>query len=80
MGCSGSEQAQICMAWQPNWVTSWNGYGVSDGYPRFGTSELDITAGVIDSGRGAQILMKDIVLQGAITLALGCTATLVSLF
>ena len=80
MGCSGSKQAQICMAWQPNWVKSWNGYGISDGYPRFGSEELGVTAGAIDARSSERIQFREIMLQGAMGLALGCAATLVALF
>ena len=62
MGCSGSQQAQICMAWQPNWETSWNGYGVSDGYPRFGTKELGISAGVINAKSASVIEFREMML------------------
>ena len=62
MGCSGSKEAQICMAWQPNWVESWNGYGMSDGYPRFGSDELGVTAGVINARNADRIDFRGIML------------------
>ena len=34
MGCSGSKEAQICMAWQPNWVTGKLSNGCENPDPR----------------------------------------------
>ena len=80
MGCSGTEVAKLCMAWQPNYVLSWNGFGITDGYPRFGTGEFGITAGIIDSKSSKAVDFQPIMLQGALTLVAGCTATILTLF
>ena len=70
MGCSGSDTAFQCFAWQPDWRPSWNDFGISDGYPRFGT-EGRVTVGTISAKSAARVDMKEIQLQGAMTLAAG---------
>ena len=70
MGCSGSDSAFQCFVWQPDWRQSWNAYGISDGYPRFGTEEK-IQVGVIAARSSDAVRMQDLQLQGAITLAAG---------
>ena len=80
MGCAGSDDLKRCYAWQPNYELSWNGYGVGDGYPRFGANEEGITAAFISKTNRRAIEFEDVVLQSALTLAAGCTVGILSLF
>ena len=59
MGCSGSDSAFQCFAWQPDWRPSWNDFGISDGYPRFGT-EGRVTIGTISARSAAAVKMQEI--------------------
>ena len=80
-GCSGNEEANVCLAWQPNWKFSWNGYGQDDAYPRFGTKETGILAGIVDASSSSPINFKEISLQGGLTLvAAGIATTILTLF
>ena len=80
MGCSGTEVANICTAWQPNYKLSWNGLGITDGYPRFGTGEFGITAGIIEARSSRAVDFQPIMLQGALTLVAGFTSTILTIF
>ena len=68
-----------CKMWQPDWRATDGISAITDGYPRLGTEEWDITAGYYDQSGGVVIDMNDITLEGATKLVLAGVASVFAL-
>ena len=66
-----------CSAWQPDW---WQEGAISDGYPRFGTKDITIKAGIIDVSSEKQATFNPVLLKDAVNLAVGCVTMLAAVF
>ena len=61
---SSTNYEVVCSAYQPDW----NVDKLTEGYPRFGTDENDLTAAIFDVDLTEAALVYDIFLTGAVTM------------
>ena len=63
----------VCSAYQPDWYVEES----TEGYPRFGADENDLTAVIFDASLSSAALVYDVFLTGAITVLASSTTAIV---